>query len=167
MIEVKELSFMESKPFLNTFYIEEKPTFSDWYEAEDETAEYIWIIEDFTKPRGFLSYKVFVLPNSEDFLYIVKIYALNGYKGREAILFNEERVSEILFRQIVIKGINILTLESADEKLDAYYKKLGFEYNAEKSRIFSSVIDGKSRDIMIREVKRTISDTEKHLFGEQ
>lgn len=44
MIEVKELSFVESKPFLDIFYMEEKPTFSDWYEAEDENAEYIWVI---------------------------------------------------------------------------------------------------------------------------
>jgi len=157
MIEVKELSFVESKPFLDIFYMEEKPTFSDWYEAEDENAEYIWVIEDLKKPRGFLSYKIFILPNSKDFLYIVKIYALNGYRGEEPILFNKERVSEILFRQIVMKGINILTLESAGEKLDAYYQQLGFEYNVEKSRIFSSVIDGKDRDIMVREIRRTIS----------
>lgn len=140
MIEVKNLDYFNSIAFLNKFQILEESYSADWYDCEDENAEYIWIVEDIENPLGFLSYKILPHPNTIDFIYIVKIYVLKDYRGRTPILIEEEKVSEILFRQIDRKGINILTLESSCEKLDEYYENLGFEYNKDLSEMFSSII---------------------------
>ena len=59
-------------------------------------------------------------------------------------------MSEILFREIAKKKINILTLESACEKLDIYYKDLGFRYDADTNNMFSSII-GTSANIMLKQ----------------
>ena len=120
MVEVKELSFIESKKYLHLFQKLENSYGADWYDAEDEGSRYIWLIEDINKPLGFLSYKVLVLPNRIDFVYIVKIYVLKSHRGNNPILFEDERVSKILFRQIDKKGVDILTLEYACENLDFY-----------------------------------------------
>ena len=83
--------------------------------------------------------------------YIVKIYVLEDYRGEIPILIEDERVSEILFRQINRKGVNILTLESACDKLDNYYESLGFKYNEDISNIFSSIIGTKEK-IMVKQL---------------
>ena len=136
---IKELSYEESKEYLYKFQIKEKSYGTDWYDCEDENATYIWLIEIENineKPLGFLSYKKMILPIKVGFIYIVKIYTLYTHRGEKPTLFNGNRVSEILFNEIDRKGINILTLESACEKLDIYYKSLGFKYNKEISDEF-------------------------------
>jgi len=140
------MSYMESRELLNKFQISEQEHdlyLTNWVDVVDESAKYIWVIENFEDPRGFLSYKILPLANVNEFIYIVKIYVLKDYRGKTPILIDDERVSQILFRQISIKNVDILTLESADIKLDKYYKSMGFEYNEEKSRIYSQVIDSK------------------------
>jgi len=92
-------------------------------------------------------------PNKIDFIYIVKIYVLKYYRGKNPALIEEEKVSEILFRQIDRKEINILTLESSCEKLDNYYEKLGFEYNRDISEMFSPIV-GTNEKIIIKIVDR-------------
>jgi len=130
---IKELSYEESKEYLSRFQQEEKSYGADWYDCEDHpNATYIWFlsVESISeKPLGFLSYKKMILPNKVDFVYIVKIYALHTHRGEHPILFNGKRVSEILFDEIDKKGVNILTLESACEKLDIYYEGLGYIFS--------------------------------------
>lgn len=167
MMEIKEMSYMESRELLNKFQISEQEHdlyLTNWVDVVDESAKYIWAIENFEDPRGFLSYKILPLANANEFIYIVKIYVLKDYRGKTPILIDDERVSQILFRQISIKNVDILTLESADIKLDKYYKSMGFEYNEEKSRIYSQVIDSKNRQIMVREINKEISEEEMQLF---
>lgn len=161
------MSYLDSREYLYKFQTTEKSFGTDWVDAEEETANYIWLLENIHDPKGFLSYKVYILQNTDEFLYIVKIYVLNDYRGEEPILINDERVSQILFRELSNKGINILTLESADEKLDTYYESLGFKYNETKSKIYSEVIDIRGRLIMVKEINKEIPEEEKQLFGEQ
>ncbi|MGJ0330077.1 GNAT family N-acetyltransferase [Aliarcobacter cryaerophilus] len=149
MIDIQNLDFHNSRFLLNKFQVLEKSFGMDWYDCEDENAKYIWIVEDIENPLGFLSYKIMPHPNKIDFIYIVKIYVLKDYRAENPKLIEEERVSEILFRQIERQGINILTLESACAKLDTHYEKLGFTYNKDLSGIFSSII-GTSEKIMVR-----------------
>jgi len=166
---IKELSYEESKEYLSKFQQEEKSYGADWYDCEDGSAIYIWLIEIGyinEKPLGFLSYKKMILPNKVDFVYIVKIYALHTHRGENPTLFNRKRVSEILFDEIDKKGVNILTLESACEKLDIYYKSLGYIFSKELSDEFARVI-GTREEIMYR-IKNNIklSDEEKNMFGD-
>ena len=151
MINIQNLDFSNSKPLLDRFQILEKSYGMDWFDCEDENAKYIWVVEDIENPLGFLSYKILPHPNQIDFIYIVKIYVLEDYRGKNPRLIEEERVSEILFRQIDRQGINILTLESACERLDTHYEKLGFKYNKDVSGIFSSII-GTTQKILVRMV---------------
>lgn len=153
MIDIQNLDFLNSREFLNKFQLLEKSYGANWYDCEDEGAKYIWILEGIDNPLGFLSYKILPHPNQIDFIYIVKIYVLSNYSGENPILIEEERVSEILFRQLEREGINILTLESACEKLDTHYEKFGFKYNKDVSGIFSSII-GTSEKIMVKTVVR-------------
>ena len=153
MIEIQNLDFSNSKFLLNKFQALEESFGVDWYDCEDENAEYIWIIKDIDNPLGFLSYKILLHPNKIDFIYIVKIYVLKYYRGKNPTLIEEEKISEILFRQIDRKEINILTLESSCEKLDNYYEKLGFEYNRDISEIFSPIV-GTNEKIMVKIVDR-------------
>ena len=153
MIEIQNLDFSNSKFLLNKFQALEESFGVDWYDCEDENAKYIWIIKDIDNPLGFLSYKILLHPNKIDFIYIVKIYVLKYYRGKNPALIEEEKVSEILFRQIDRKEINILTLESSCEKLDNYYEKLGFEYNRDISEIFSPIV-GTNEKIMVKIVDR-------------
>ena len=167
MVEIKELSFFDSQSYLNRFQLLEKAYGADWYGAEDENATYIWLIEDINKPLGFLSYKVLILPNRIDFVYIVKIYVLKSHRGNNPILVEDERVSKILFRQIDRKDVNILTLESACKELDVYYKSLEFKYNEEISNKFSKII-GISEKIMYKQKKDIeLSDEEKIFFSKE
>ena len=151
MINIQNLDFSNSKPLLDRFQILEKSYGMDWFDCEDENAKYIWVVEDIENPLGFLSYKILPHPNQIDFIYIVKIYVLEDYRGKNPRLIEEERVSEILFRQIDRQGINILTLESACERLDTHYEKLGFKYNKDVSGIFSSII-GTTQKTLVRMV---------------
>ena len=151
MIDIQNLDFFNSKFLLNKFQALENSYGMDWYDCEDENTEYIWILEGIDNPLGFLSYKILSHPNQIDFIYIVKIYVLEDYRGKNPRLIEEERVSEILFRQIDRQGINILTLESACERLDTHYEKLGFKYNKDVSEIFSSII-GTTQKILVRMV---------------
>jgi len=153
MVEVKELPFIESQKILNHFQLLENSYGIDWYDCEHEDAHYIWLLENIDEPLGFLSYKVLITPNKVDLIYIVKIYVLKSHRGENATLIDDERVSEILFRQIYRKGVNILTLESAHEKLDAYYKKLGFRYNKDMSDYLGLII-GTRGQIMARFIKQ-------------
>ena len=150
------MSFIESEKYLDDFQKLENSYGADWYDCEYKSAKYIWLIENIENPLGFLSYRVLVLPNKIDFVYIVKIYTLNTHRGKNPILVEEERVSEILFRQIDRKDVNILTLESACEELDSYYKSLGFKYNEEISQVFAQEIRT-TEPIMYRR-KEVISD---------
>ena len=151
MINIQNLDFSNSKPLLDRFQILEKSYGMDWYDYDDENAKYIWVVEDIENPLGYLSYKILPHPNQIDFIYIVKIYVLEDYRGENPRLIEEERVSEILFRQIDRQGINILTLESACERLDTHYEKLGFKYNKDVSGVFSSII-GTTQKILVRMV---------------
>ena len=151
MIDIQNLDFHNSRFLLNKFQVLEKSFSMDWYDCEDENTEYIWILEGIDNPLGFLSYKILSHPNQIDFIYVVKIYVLEDYRGEDPRLIEEERVSEILFRQIDRQGINILTLESACERLDTHYEKLGFKYNKDVSGIFSSII-GTTQKILVRMV---------------
>ena len=153
MIEIKELVFEDSKQFLDKFQKLENSYGADWYDCEDKEAKYIWLIKDIENPLGFLSYKILLHPNQKDFIYIVKIYVLEAYRGKIPILIEDERVSEILFRQINKKGVNFLTLESACDKLDNYYESLGFKYNEDISNVFSSIIGTKEK-IMVKQLFR-------------
>jgi len=166
---IKEISYINSREYLSLFQAEEKSYGTDWYDCEDENATYIWwidVTEVNEKPLGFLSYKILILPNKIDFVYIVKIYVLKSHRGENPILVEEERVSLILFREIERKGINILTLESACETLDDYYKSLGFEYNEDISNIFANEI-GTREQIMYRKAEDiNLSDEEKNMFGD-
>ncbi len=169
MIDIQELSFTESQEFISVFEFLEKPSFNgmDWVDVEDENATYIWLLEDIKKPLGFLSYKIILMPNQIDFIYIVKIYVLKTHRSKKPILIDGKRASMILFEQIYKKDINILTLESADEKLDIYYQKLGFKYNVELSKELSKVIDTRNREIMYKIDKREeieLSEVEKKFF---
>ena len=154
MIDIQNLDFSNSRSFLKRFQILENSFGMDWYDCEDENAKYIWIIENIENPLGFLSYKILPHPNQLDFIYIVKIYVLEDYRGENPRLIEEERVSEILFRQIDRQGINILTLESACERLDTHYEKLGFKYNKDVSEIFSSIIRT-TQKILLRMVNKS------------
>lgn len=151
MIDIQNLDFFNSKFLLNKFQALENSYGMDWYDCEDENTEYIWILEGIDNPLGFLSYKILSHPNQIDFIYVVKIYVLEDYRGEDPRLIEEERVSEILFRQIDRQGINILTLESACERLDTHYEKLGFKYNKDVNGIFSSII-GTTQKILVRMV---------------
>jgi hypothetical protein len=151
VVKIKELVFEDSKQFLDKFQKLENSYGTDWYDCEDKEAKYIWLIKDIENPLGFLSYKILLHPNQKDFIYIVKIYVLEDYRGKIPILIEDERVSEILFRQINRKGVNILTLESACDKLDNYYKSLGFKYNEDISNVFSSAIGTKEK-IMVKQL---------------
>ena len=151
MAVIRELTFQDSKQFLEKFQLLENSYYSDWCDCEDENAQYIWLFKDIENPLGFLSYKILIHPNQIDFIYIVKIYVLKDYRDKTPILIEEERVSEILFRQIDRKNINILTLESACNELDDYYESLGFKYNEDVSDIFSSII-GTNEKIMVKQL---------------
>ena len=149
---VRELSYIDSRELLHKFQLLENSYAADWYGAEDESADYIWLIENIVNPLGFLSYKLLVLPDKTGFVYIVKIYVLEDYRGSDAIPIEEERASEILLREIERKGINILTLESACDALDNRYEELGFEYIEEISREFGSII-GTVDKIMYKHIR--------------
>jgi len=175
VIDIKELSYQESQKFISAFdtleeslYISHTDrNFSDWVDVEEVRARYIWLVEDMEKPLGFLSYRVLILPNKIDFIYIVKIYVLKSHREENPILVEEERVSEILFREIDRRNVNILTLESACKKLDRYYESLGFEYNKEISDIFAQEIKT-TEQIMYRkkkDIEINLSDEEKKMFG--
>lgn len=166
-IGIKELSFVQSAELLTKFQLLENSFGSDWYDCEKEEATYIWLMKDIKNPLGFLSYRVLILPNKIDFIYIVKIYVLEIHRGTNPSLIEGERVSEILFRQIDRKGVNILTLESACKELDIYYESLGFKYNKEISEEFAKII-GTGEEIMYRkkeDINMEVSDEMKELFG--
>ncbi|MFK5976820.1 MAG: hypothetical protein QM493_09955 [Sulfurovum sp.] len=73
MVEIKEFSLHESQKYLYLSQRLENSYGTDWYDCEED-AKYIWLIENIENPLGFLSYKVLLLPNKIDFIYIVKIY---------------------------------------------------------------------------------------------
>ena len=153
MIDIQNLDFHDSRFLLNKFQGLEKSFGMDWYDCEDENAKYIWVINGVDNPLGFLSYKILFDSIIKEYIYIVKIYVLSQYRGQTPILIEEERVSEILFRQIERQGINILTLESACEELDDYYESLGFRNMQEVSDRFSQ-ITGTHAKIIVKKVAR-------------
>lgn len=153
MIDIQNLDFHDSKFLLNKFQGLEKSFGMDWYDCEDENAKYIWVIKGVDNPLGFLSYKILFDSSIKEYIYIVKIYVLSQYRGKTPILIEEERVSEILFRQIERQGINILTLESACEELDDYYESLGFR-NIQEVNIGVSQITGTHAKIIVKTVHR-------------
>ena len=167
MIDIKEFDYQSSKHLLKRFQIIEKSYGANWFNCEDENSQYIWIIENTDNPLGFLSFKILIHPNQKDFIYIVKIYVQRQYRGENPLLVNKERVSQILFRQIESKGVNILTLESADEKLDAYYEQQGFKYNEDISNFFAPVI-GTNDKVVVKFLHREIIDEDLlKKFGKQ
>lgn len=153
MIDIQNLDFHDSRFLLNKFQGLEKSFGMDWYDCEDENAKYIWVINGVDNPLGFLSYKILFDSIIKEYIYIVKIYVLSQYRGQTPILIEEERVSEILFRQIERQGINILTLESACEELDDYYESLGFRNIQEVNNGFSQ-ITGTHAKIIVKTVVR-------------
>lgn len=153
MIDIQNLDFYNSRLLLSKFQASENSFCMDWYDCEDENAKYIWAIEGVDNPLGFLSYKVLFDSSINEYIYIVKIYVLSEYRGETPKLIEEERVSKILFRQIERQGINILTLESACEKLDDYYESLGFRNIQEVSDGFSQ-ITGTHAKIIVKTVVR-------------
>jgi hypothetical protein len=153
VIDIQNLDFHDSRFLLNKFQGLEKSFGMDWYDCEDENAKYIWVINGVDNPLGFLSYKILFDSIIKEYIYIVKIYVLSQYRGQTPILIEEERVSEILFRQIERQGINILTLESACEELDDYYESLGFRNIQEVNNGFSQ-ITGTHAKIIVKTVVR-------------
>ena len=97
MIDIQNLDFSNSRFFLNKFQASENSYGMDWYDCEDENAKYIWAIEGIDNPLGFLSYKILPHPNQIDFIYIVKIYVLSDYRGKDPILIEEERVFPLIW----------------------------------------------------------------------
>jgi hypothetical protein len=173
MVDLGELSYQDSIELIKKFELLENPNpqSMDWSYIHESKATYIWLLEDSINPLGFLSYKILLHPNKTNFIYIVKIYVLKGYKkyegnkAEEPILIEGKKVSRILFEEIYKKGVNILTLESACEKLDIYYERLGFKKNKEMSDFFAPII-GTNEQIMTKLVKEPkLSDIEKELFG--
>ena len=70
-MEIKEMSYMESRELLNKFQISEQEHdlyLTNWVDVVDESAKYIWAIENFEDPRGFLSYKILPLANANEFI---------------------------------------------------------------------------------------------------
>ncbi len=160
-ISIHELSFSGSKEFLGKFQLLENSYGADWYGAEDENADYIWLVENIDNPLGFLSYKLLVLPDKTGFVYIVKLYVLKEYRSTDPVLIEEERISVILLREMERKGFDILTLESACVALDKRYRVLGFEYIEDLSREFGSVI-GTSEKVLYKRI-----NIEKDISGER
>ena len=150
-VVIREFTFENSRELLAKFQLLEKSYSTDWYDCEDENAQYIWLIKDIKNPLGFLSYKILLHPNQIDFIYIVKIYVLEDYRGETPILIEEEKVSVILFRQIDRKNITILTLESSCIKLDNYYDNLGFKYYEDVSGVFAQII-GTNEKVMVKQL---------------
>lgn len=77
------MSYMESRELLNKFQISEQEHdlyLTNWVDVVDESAKYIWAIENFEDPREFLSYKILPLANVNEFIYIVKIYVVTPKK---------------------------------------------------------------------------------------
>lgn len=128
MIKFQELSYRDSSKFLYQFHQFEKKSYQDLYTDRKNDARYIWALENGENPIGFLSFNLFKLANHEtQFIYIVKIYVTEKYKGKEAILIENDKISAILFKYIENKNIPILTLVPANDNLNNYYGRLNFK----------------------------------------
>lgn len=181
-MRIVNLDYNKSSKFLYLFSMSNRKSVKDIATDRKNDANYIWIVkqpmtEDETeKPIGFLSYIVYPISNNRAFIYIVKIHVLEEYRREGAILFDEVRVSEILFKEIEKKedeqkklSIDVITLVSANETLDLYYTNLGFKNLpiGEVSMQYSKVIN--TNDPIKYRIKEsskiTINDSEKLIFG--
>lgn len=176
----KELSRKESQEYLDRFQQLEyhnRLSTMDWH-GSDSANFYIWSI-DITSgieiPIGFIGYNFFALANGEEFIYIVKFFISREYRTydnpNDVKLIEEEKASILLFREIISKGKNIITLTSASKKLDTYYsKKYGFVYDEEICEKLANIVGEPAEGFLYLALgteKRDlqIENAPKNLFG--
>ncbi|MEJ2499075.1 MAG: hypothetical protein P8Y46_07200 [Sulfurovaceae bacterium] len=146
----KELSREESRKYLDSFEIQEyrsNPPSTDWYDS-DSASLYVWIIDVTNEeeiPIGFIGYNLFSTMNDEEFIYIMKFFVLKKYRkyNNENLIesIEGEKVSSLLFKNIMSKNKNIITLTPANERLSKYYEReYGFIYNKEISEKFADIV---------------------------
>lgn len=160
----EELSREESQQYLALFqkleYKSRLPS-TDWY-GGDDASFYIWAVDitDGEKiPIGFIGYDLFALSKDEEFIYIVKFFVLGEYKkyyNKSVVkLIEGEKLSSILFKEIIAKGKNIITLTFANEKLkDHYNREFGFIHNKEISEKLADIVGTTSDDFLYLEVNK-------------
>jgi len=144
VLRVVERNYRQSEELLKEFQITEKVFGCEWDDAEDENANYIWVVDivESERPIGFLAYKLLYLREKTEFTYILKLFVLNEYRGENPILMEDERISKVLFNTVVRKGYKIVTLEPSCERLEEHYQEeFGFKYIETISKIFANVID--------------------------
>ncbi len=175
---MRELSKPESQEYIDRFQRLEysyRVASTDWYGSEDANF-YIWLIDITSEPEipiGFIGYKVFALDDGEAFIYIVKFFVLKEYKkynNRSNVkLVEGEKVSSLLFKEIKSKGMNIITLTSANSKLDIYYTNAyGFTHNEQICGKLADIIGEFSEGLLYLEVIKKnfkVEDNLKNLFG--
>jgi len=182
-MDIQHLNYTESSRYLYEFSVSEKSSVKEIATDRKNEAKYIWIVNkadiatEMDKGIGFLSYSIYPIPESDKaFIYIVKIHTLKEYRGETPITINGKRVREILFEEIEMiedvhkkLDIDIITLVSANEKLDIFYQDLGFNDLPEGSVIekYSQLI--MTNDPIMYRIKQTsnleLSDEEKTIFG--
>lgn len=177
----KELSRDESQKYLDLFqrleYKDRCTSYANWYDSDDANF-YLWLVDSTDKveiPIGFIGYNLFALDNGEEFIYIVKFFISREYRTynnpNDIKLIEEEKASSLLFREIISKGKNIITLTSASKKLDTYYsKEYGFVYDEEICEKLANIVGELSEGFLYLELgieKRDLKIEEefKNLFG--
>jgi|GEM_PF-3873292 len=177
----KDLPKKESQEYLDQFQILEYKdrctNYANWYDS-DNANFYLWLVDTTDKieiPIGFIGYNFFALANGEEFIYIVKFFISREYRTydnpNDIKLIEEEKASSLLFREIISKRKNIITLTSANEKLDTYYsKEYGFVYDEEICEKLASIVGENAEGFLYLELgieKRDlqIEDAPKNLFG--
>ena len=164
MIEPINLSRDESETLLSYFNILDKAYLTtDWAGSEDGD-KYIWLIDNSfepEKPIGFIAYKEEFLHNTEEFIFIVKIYVLKGFsRVHNPHLIDNMKASEILLKRLEALGKPIITLESACEKLDKHYETFfKFIYNEDIANLFSKTLGIEGKHIMYKKNNTQKSDS--------
>lgn len=160
----EDLSKEKSQEYLDLFqkleYQNRVPS-TDW-DGGDDANFYIWAVDitDGGKiPICFIGYDLFALSKDEEFIYIVKFFILGEYKkyyNKSVVkLIEGEKLSSILFKEIIAKGKNIITLTFANEKLKHYYnREFGFIHNKEISEKFADIVGTTSDDFLYLEVNK-------------
>lgn len=184
-MDVTHLTYKESGRLLHEFSVSERSNVREVATEWKNHANYIWIIKKALSENeidtgiGFLSYNIYPIADSiKSFIYIVKIHVLKDYRGDTPTLIDGKRASQILFDEVEKiedeyskSDIDIITLISANEELDKFYKDLGFKdlpegkVTEEYSRKISTADPIMYRIKQKSELK--LSDGEEVLFGVQ
>lgn len=85
----------------------------------------------------------------------------------EVKLINNKRASTILFEKIMSEGYNILTLNSANEKLSSYYN---FVYNPKVCELFAKKVNKEAKGFLYLDLQQSTRNISKDpdlskLFG--